>query len=99
YHFMQELNEQYGKSHHLSPDALNLLEAYSWPGNVRELQNLIERFVVFADEDIITADFIRPYMHFGEQKACELIITDIIPFKEAQQAVEEQLITLAMKRY
>src|SRR5699024_9199887 len=27
YHFMQALNEQYGKSHHLSPDALNLLEA------------------------------------------------------------------------
>jgi len=33
----------------LSPEALDLLEAYPWPGNVRELENAIERTVVLAD--------------------------------------------------
>jgi len=30
----------------VSPDAMELLQAYTWPGNVRELKNLAERLVV-----------------------------------------------------
>jgi len=37
----------------ISPEALNLLVAYSWPGNIRELQNLIERTISLVDRDII----------------------------------------------
>ena len=99
FHFIKQLNEQYEKNHHLSPDAIRLLEAYSWPGNIRELQNFIERLVVFADEDVITADFIHSFMSFTSTKQVEPIITEVIPFKEAQQLLEEQLISLAMDRY
>lgn len=99
YHFLAKLNERYNKNYHLSPEALSLLEAYKWPGNVRELQNLIERFVVFADEDVITADFISPFMHFSQNGKAQPIVTDIIPLKEAKELVEEQLISLAMKKY
>lgn len=99
YHFLAKLNERYEKNYHLSPEALSLLEAYKWPGNVRELQNLIERFVVFADEDVITADFISPFMHFSQNGKAQPIVTDIIPLKEAKELVEEQLISLAMKKY
>ncbi|HLR70554.1 MAG TPA: sigma 54-interacting transcriptional regulator [Pseudogracilibacillus sp.] len=99
YHFIEQLNEQYGKNYHLSPEALSLLETYSWPGNIRELQNLIERFVVFADEDVITADFISPFMHFGIDQKTRPIITDVMPLQEAKELIEEQLITLAMEKY
>jgi two-component system, NtrC family, response regulator AtoC len=37
-------------------DALDLMRAYEWPGNVRELKNVIERAVVIAEGDEITAD-------------------------------------------
>lgn len=37
----------------LSPSALALLQSYTWPGNVRELQNMIERAVVFSEDDVI----------------------------------------------
>ena len=37
----------------LSNTALDLLKSYHWPGNVRELQNMIERAVVFTEDDII----------------------------------------------
>jgi DNA-binding NtrC family response regulator len=37
-------------------DALDLMRAYEWPGNVRELKNVIERAVVIAESDEITAD-------------------------------------------
>ncbi|HQN18634.1 MAG TPA: sigma 54-interacting transcriptional regulator [Syntrophobacteraceae bacterium] len=36
----------------LSPEASELLLAYSWPGNVRELQNALERAAVMADSMI-----------------------------------------------
>ena len=39
----------------ITPDALNLLTAYSWPGNVRELRNTIEKMVVLGRGEKITA--------------------------------------------
>jgi DNA-binding NtrC family response regulator len=39
----------------LGPDAMRVLEQADWPGNVRELQNFLERVVVFADGDVISA--------------------------------------------
>jgi formate hydrogenlyase transcriptional activator len=37
----------------LSPRALVALEAYPWPGNVRELQNVVERAVILASDDLL----------------------------------------------
>jgi transcriptional regulator with GAF, ATPase, and Fis domain len=36
----------------LSPDAERLLREYQWPGNVRELENVIERAVILAENQI-----------------------------------------------
>ncbi|MFK8083743.1 MAG: sigma-54-dependent transcriptional regulator [Granulosicoccus sp.] len=37
----------------LTPEAENLLSAYSFPGNVRELENILERAVALSDNDQI----------------------------------------------
>lgn len=99
YHFIQQLNQRYNKNYHFSPDALNLLEVYDWPGNIRELQNLIERLFVTADDDVITADFVGQFLRLGKTGKTKPMITGIMPLNEAQEHVEEQLITLAMKKY
>jgi DNA-binding NtrC family response regulator len=44
-----------GQPLHLSPEALARLVAHTWPGNVRELRNTMERAVVIALGDTITA--------------------------------------------
>ncbi len=36
-------------------EAIDMLSRYSWPGNIRELQNVIERAVVLAEGETITA--------------------------------------------
>lgn len=36
--------------------ALEILERYDWPGNVRELENTVERAVIMATSDHITAE-------------------------------------------
>ncbi|MDE1170806.1 MAG: sigma-54 dependent transcriptional regulator [Verrucomicrobium sp.] len=38
---------------HVTPEAMECLQAYSWPGNVRELENVIQRAMVFANASSI----------------------------------------------
>ncbi len=38
-----------------SEDAMDALFHYHWPGNVRELENVIERAVILANNEVITA--------------------------------------------
>jgi len=38
----------------ITPEAMELLQAYSWPGNVRELENVIQRALVLAEGEYIT---------------------------------------------
>ncbi|MBI4400346.1 MAG: sigma 54-interacting transcriptional regulator [Nitrospirae bacterium] len=53
-HFIEKFNHELGKQiRQVSPDALEVLEAYSYPGNVRELQNIIEHAFVCCEDDVI----------------------------------------------
>jgi two-component system, NtrC family, response regulator AtoC len=40
----------------LEKDAVKKIETHTWPGNVRELENTIERALILADTDVLTAD-------------------------------------------
>lgn len=40
----------------LSPEAHQKVRTHSWPGNVRELENVIQRALVMAQGNVITAD-------------------------------------------
>jgi len=56
-HFISKFNQENSKNiSGLDQRAMNLLMKYHWPGNVRELENLIERAVVTAKENILTED-------------------------------------------
>ena len=54
-HFLSRFASKYNKKkiRDFSPETEKLLVSYSWPGNVRELRNLIERFVVLENAEII----------------------------------------------
>ena len=54
--FLKEYAEKNGKKiEGVSPDAVSLLTSYAWPGNVRELRNTIEKMVVLARSERLTA--------------------------------------------
>jgi DNA-binding NtrC family response regulator len=39
----------------VTPEALHQLQRYPWPGNVRELRNTVERAMLLAEGDTLTA--------------------------------------------
>jgi len=56
-HFCKQYSTRYLKpSTKLDNSALKKLQHYAFPGNVRELQHTIERAVIMAEDDKITAD-------------------------------------------
>jgi DNA-binding NtrC family response regulator len=49
-YFLKRYAEQYGKSiSSISPEAMDVLKAYTWPGNVRELSKVIQGALVLCD--------------------------------------------------
>jgi DNA-binding NtrC family response regulator len=55
-HFLARFGREFGKANvRLGKQAQERLLSYPWPGNVRELQNTLERAVILADGDEITA--------------------------------------------
>jgi DNA-binding NtrC family response regulator len=54
HHFLDKYAGEFDKEIvAFSPDALELLIAYSWPGNVRELEHVIERAIVLSPGPVI----------------------------------------------
>lgn len=54
--FLQQIGTKYDlKALAFDNNALNLLERYHWNGNIREMENKIERAVILADNEVITA--------------------------------------------
>jgi len=51
-HFLKRLNKG-DQGLKLSPEALQMLTAYSWPGNVRELENFMERMCILCEGECI----------------------------------------------
>ena len=53
-YFLLALAERHGRGRiAMDPDAQARLLVYDWPGNVRELQNVLERALVLAAQDVI----------------------------------------------
>ncbi len=57
--FTKKYCDENGKPlYRFSSEALKVLMDYHWPGNVRELENVVERAVVLAQNDIIGRDLL-----------------------------------------
>ncbi len=52
--FLEKNNKRLNKTvKGISDAAMARLKAYAWPGNIRELENVIERTVLFAEQEVI----------------------------------------------
>jgi two-component system, NtrC family, response regulator AtoC len=55
-HYFLEVKSPIRSKKKLSPQAEELLVNYNFPGNIRELDHIIERALIFAEDELIHAD-------------------------------------------
>ncbi len=90
-HFLKKFNA----TKTIEPQGMELLKMYHWPGNIRELENLIERLVVIAPQDVIPAGLIahalQPQPFNGDEP-------QNMNLNQALYQFEKKLIMDAMKK-
>jgi two-component system response regulator AtoC len=103
YHFLRKYVAQSGKEvKGISPETLELLEAYPWAGNVRELQNVIERAVVLAEGEMINPVELPASLRLP-QKAPAALVADHLSLKKAKrqwlEAFEREYLVALLKKH
>jgi transcriptional regulator with GAF, ATPase, and Fis domain len=91
-HLLGKLSRELGRVRcHFDEEAIQLLTTYDWPGNVRELRNVIERAMMLATGDTITAPNLRPLLPkpAGASDASGGSLTSL-PYMEAKERAIEQ---------
>jgi DNA-binding NtrC family response regulator len=87
-----------------SQGALDLLVGAAWPGNVRQLRNLVDRVAAFADDDLVTAEALAPFVTESPasntnadvlQSTAQKILR--LPIDNKLEAIEEALIAEAVR--
>jgi len=97
-HFAAKYNKQ--KIDGFSPEAEQLLIDYSWPGNVRELKNLVERFVVLENTDIIRPEHMPGWITSDSMVDNTVAVGKFILPEEglSLEALEKDLISQALEK-
>jgi len=49
----------------ITPRAIDALKAHSWRGNIRELRHVIERSMLFCDDEVIDLGHLPPELQVG----------------------------------
>lgn len=100
-YFLEQQKKIYNIKKSFTPEAIKVLETYDWPGNIRELQNIIERLLIFSDEEWIKREDVLMTLYGSEEqrKQQDIIVLGLMPLKEAVKEVEKQLIELGMREY
>jgi two-component system nitrogen regulation response regulator NtrX len=89
-HFLGFFCEEYNKRRkHLTSRALEALVSQNWTGNVRELRNVVEKLVVFVEDDAIDLVHVRELL--GRQMMQESLEFDL-PLKDARNRFEREYI-------
>src|ERR1700693_1410643 len=56
-YFLDYHNRKYNcRAKPLSAELMGALKKYHWPGNIRELENLVKRYVILGNEEVIASD-------------------------------------------
>ncbi|MBE3098612.1 MAG: sigma-54-dependent Fis family transcriptional regulator [Planctomycetes bacterium] len=94
--FMAGFAREYGRRMKtLDASATGALQAYAWPGNVRELRNVIERLIIMAPLETITArdvTFLEGAVSPGAAAAPDDGRAEPLPLHEARHRFEREYI-------
>ena len=97
-HFAAQVTTTNGwKAMRFTEDAILALTDYAWPGNVRELRNAVERVMLLANSDEVTAETVAlalPSSSAGPESS----LAGTGPLADRVRAFEKQTILAELKR-
>jgi two-component system response regulator AtoC len=98
-HFMTRNNSRLGTTvRGLSSEAHKLLLEYAWPGNVRELENTIERAMVLAETDVLSAADLPERIREALDPVQVHLTSGELSIKKTTAAIEQILIRRALQK-
>ena len=98
-HFVVRNNVRLGTDiRGLDGEARRLLYEYSWPGNVRELENTVERAMVLAEGDQITAADLPERVREARDPVKLQLSSGELSVKKTTRYIEEVLIRRALQK-
>ncbi len=99
-HFATQITKQNGwKEVTFSEDATRALQAYSWPGNIRELRNVVERVLLFAEGETVTAATVHTALPAQPGGEGNVSIAGSGTLSERVEQFERQMILDEIKRH
>jgi len=97
-----EFNAKAGKRvSRISDEAWSALRAHDWPGNVRELRNVIERCVLFSDDDTLPVEWLQLPNEPGPARGAVLggdTITLPLDGSMSLEEMDKQIVQTALER-
>lgn len=99
-HFLERQRKELGvETERVDSEAMKLLLDYPWPGNVRELENVLERAVVLAEEDVIGIEDLPEHVRVPEAYTpVGDFAGDDLSVKRHSADLEKRLIQRALER-
>ncbi|MFQ5741301.1 MAG: sigma-54-dependent transcriptional regulator [Acidobacteriota bacterium] len=98
HHFLEKLNQRFGKSVRLEPAVVEALQRYRWPGNVRELENIVERLVVFDRQGLVHMSDLPSHLRSTPRLAGEVLFR--LPEEcFSLEELERDLLRAALERH
>ena len=85
-HFLERYANQYQKNiRDISHETISQLTRYNWPGNIRELESVIERAVLFCNEDQLTPNCLPEDIKPQLASAKRCVIPALLPMEEIER--------------
>ena len=89
--FLKRYSMKYKKAiRGISHAAVSLLSRYEWPGNVRELESVIERAVLFCQDDEVSPEHLPDHIHGARQGQFLCEIPPYLTLEEIEREAIEQ---------
>ena len=98
-HFAQQVTATNGwKPAQFAADAIAALQRHTWPGNVRELRNTVERLILLATSNDVTAETVAQALPASGVTPPDSTSSSVGPLAERVRHFEKQTILTELKR-
>jgi DNA-binding NtrC family response regulator len=99
-HFATQIAKQNGwKETAFDPEAIAALQRHAWPGNIRELRNVVERLLLFAEDNRVTAATVQTALPLQAGGEAGVAVPGTGTLAERVEQVERQMILEEFKRH